>query len=105
MFLEPFNLKKTMSISNKSVLVLGWEFPPRMVGGLAIATFGIVEAMSHFMKVHLIIPYKDETTPDIPNVTIYGLNNVELDFKETQIQSVLNKKTTIASFREIHSYP
>ena len=90
---------------DKSVLVLGWEFPPRMVGGLAIATYGIVEAMSHFMKVHLIIPYKDETTPDIPNVTIYGLNSIELNFKNTEIQSVLNKKTSITSFRTIHSYP
>lgn len=93
------------SISEKSVLVLGWEFPPRMVGGLAIATFGIVEAMSHFMKVHLIIPYKDEQTPNIPNVTIYGLNKIDIAFEEKQIQSVLNKKTVIKTFAEIHSYP
>ncbi len=93
------------NLKNKSVLVLGWEFPPRMVGGLAIATYGIVEAMSQFMEVHLIIPYKDEATPDIPNVTIYGLNSIELNFEEKKIQTILNKKTTIASFSEIHSYP
>lgn len=93
------------SISNKSVLVLGWEFPPRMVGGLAIATYGVVEAMSQFMEVHLIIPYKDEQTPTIPNVTIYGLNSIELNFEEQQIESILKKKTIIRSFSEIHSYP
>lgn len=92
-------------ISDKSVLVIGWEFPPRMVGGLAIATYGVVEAMSQFMEVHLVIPYKDERTPSIPNVTIYGLNNIELSFDEKEIQSVLNKKTIIKSFAEIHSYP
>ncbi len=94
-----------MPTSNKRVLVLGWEFPPRMVGGLAIATFGIVEAMSHFMEVHLIIPYKDEATPLIPNVTIYGLNSIELDFEATKIQTILNKKTRINTFSEIYSYP
>jgi len=93
------------NLKDKSVLVLGWEFPPRMVGGLAIATFGIVEAMSHFMKVHLIIPYKDERTPVIPNVMIYGLNNIELEFEKHLIQSVLNKQVHIESFRAIHSYP
>lgn len=76
-----------------------------MVGGLAIATYGIVEAMSHFMQVHLIIPFKDKNTPDIPNVTIYGLNSIELDFEQKQIQTILNKKTNIVSFKEIHSYP
>jgi len=53
-----------MQIS-KSVLILGWEFPPRMVGGLAIATYGIVAALSRYMPVHLIIPFKDETTPSL----------------------------------------
>ncbi|MFT7606425.1 MAG: glycogen(starch) synthase, partial [Saprospiraceae bacterium] len=54
---------------------------------------------------HLVIPFKDETTPVIPNVTIYGLNTIEQDFKKAPIRSVLNKKTTILSFTEIHSYP
>ena len=47
-------------LRNKSVLVIGWEYPPRMVGGLAIATHGIVKALSNFINVKLIIPYKDD---------------------------------------------
>lgn len=92
-------------IQDKSVLVLGWEFPPRMVGGLAIATYGIVEAMSHFMEVHLIIPYKDINTPKIENVSIYGLNDLALDVEEKHLTPLLKRQTVISTFTEIHSYP
>ncbi len=92
-------------VQGKSVLVLGWEFPPRMVGGLAIATYGIVEAMSQYIKVHLIIPYKDANTPEIENVTIYGLNDLALNIEEKQLTSLLKRQTVISTFTEIHSYP
>ncbi len=93
----------------KNVLVLGWEFPPRMVGGLAIATYGIVEALSQFLHVHLIIPFKDEHTPQIPNVQIYGLNQIELDFEGpeiTEIITLLKKKNIFfESNNQVYPYP
>ena len=90
--------------NQKNVLVLGWEFPPRMVGGLAIATYGIVEALSKFLHVHLIIPFKNEQTPQIPNVQIYGLNQLEIDFDVTEIAEITalleKKKTFLKSTKE-----
>lgn len=94
--------------NQKNVLVLGWEFPPRMVGGLAIATYGIVEALSKFLQVHLIIPFKDEQTPQIPNVQIYGLNQIELDFEVfeiAEITALLKKRTTFFESSKVYSYP
>lgn len=94
--------------NQKNVLVLGWEFPPRMVGGLAIATYGIVEALSQFLHVHLIIPFKDEQTPQIPNVHIYGLNQIERDFEVSEMSELailLKKKITFWETTEVYPYP
>lgn len=40
------------------ILMLGWEFPPNISGGLGTACYGIVEGMSTFKNVHLtfVIP-------------------------------------------------
>ena len=89
----------------KNALILGWEFPPRMVGGLAIATYGIVSSLSHFLSIHLIIPFKDESTPNIPNVTIYGLNQIEQDFDEPQIKELLQKSLHFQATDEVYPYP
>ena len=95
-------------LNQKNVLVLGWEFPPRMVGGLAIATYGIVEALSQFLQVHLIIPFKDEQTPQIPNVQIYGLNQIERDFDVSEIPGLailLKKRIPFLESTRVYPYP
>ena len=92
-------------ITNKSVLVVGWEFPPRMVGGLAIATHGLVEAMSHYIEVHLILPFADENTPQIDNVTIYGLNQIEQNFTEEQMEVFSKMDFEIFNTHDVFSYP
>ncbi len=79
-----------MDLKHHSVLVIGWEYPPRMVGGLAVATHGIVKALSNFIHVKLIIPYKDERTPVDKNVTVYGLNTIEKDFEAIELHKLMN---------------
>ncbi len=91
--------------TNNSVLVLGWEFPPRMVGGLAIATYGLVEALSHYLEVHLILPFADENTPKIKNVTIYGLNQAEEFCSEEQLIKISKKDLSFTKTQEVFSYP
>jgi glycogen synthase len=58
-----------------NVLMLGWEFPPLFSGGLGIATFGIVKALSPKTKIRLIIPTAAALT-ELQNVSIIGLNRV-----------------------------
>jgi len=43
------------------VLMLTWEFPPRITGGLSLACYGIVKALlKKGVEVDLILPVKDE---------------------------------------------
>jgi glycogen(starch) synthase len=57
------------------VLMLGWEFPPLFSGGLGIATFGIVKALSRKTKITLIVP-SSPAAATLDNVKIIGLNRI-----------------------------
>lgn len=57
------------------VLMLGWEFPPFFSGGLGIATYGIVEALSPKTHIKLIIPTAAPLV-NIKNADIIGLNRI-----------------------------
>ncbi len=87
-----------------TVLMLGWEYPPRMVGGLAVATYGLVEALRHHVNVILILPYKDDETPVLENVTVYGLNEVEEQFPHEDFK-LLKTRYRIIERGEISYYP
>ena len=91
------------NLDNKTALILGWEFPPRMVGGLAIATYGIVEALREHLHIILILPFKDEHTPELSNVTIYGLNEVEDNFPLVDFSQI--SWTRYRGSRNLHYYP
>ena len=43
-------------MDNMKVLMLGWEYPPYMAGGLGIATKGLSEALSKKINLDLLIP-------------------------------------------------
>lgn len=69
------------------ILMLGWEFPPVINGGLGVACLGISKALSKKADLTLILPKLD---PDfaLKNVELIGLNQLELeDVKETFIES------------------
>jgi glycosyltransferase involved in cell wall biosynthesis len=61
--------------------MLGWEFPPAFTGGLGVACYNIVKALSTRANVHLIVPYASERN-DIDNLEITGLNRAELEFTD-----------------------
>ena len=93
-------------LDNKTVLVLGWEFPPHMVGGLAVATYGIVEALREHIHVILILPHKNKQTPHLDNVTIYGLNEIEKYFPNRRVIELMRSmRQYISTSEEVHFYP
>jgi hypothetical protein len=57
------------------VLMLGWEFPPLFNGGLGVATYGIVKALSRQAEVRLILP-NNTSVAELSNVAITGLNQI-----------------------------
>lgn len=62
------------------VLMLGWEFPPLINGGLGIACYGIAKAMSKVTDLTLVLP---KSSPDtfLENAKILGLNNIDVKGK------------------------
>ena len=54
--------------------MLGWEYPPMVTGGLGVACYGLVKAMSNEAQVTLILPRK-EKVPQVDDVEIIGLNH------------------------------
>ncbi len=60
-----------------NTLMLGWEFPPLFSGGLGVATYGMVKALSRNNSIRLIIP--SASTIDLQNVNIVGLNKVNAE--------------------------
>ncbi|QMU30297.1 glycosyltransferase [Adhaeribacter radiodurans] len=59
------------------VLMLGWEFPPIVSGGLGTACYGISKSLADKVDLTLILPKSD---PDfiLQNVNLTGLNNIDI---------------------------
>jgi glycogen synthase len=60
------------------VLMLGWEFPPIVNGGLGVACLGLSRALARKTELTMILPKAD---PDfiVEHVDLIGLNNVDID--------------------------
>ncbi|MEM1220006.1 MAG: glycosyltransferase family 4 protein [Bacteroidota bacterium] len=86
------------------ILMLGWEFPPLMSGGLAIATHGLVKALSNMVQITLVVPKKAED-PQLPGVTVIGLNQLaELDLPSQQWNQILQRPCT-ENWDHVSAYP
>ena len=59
------------------VLMLGWEFPPAISGGLGVACYGLCKALSKECEIHLILPRINPGTT-LPGVKIYDLSTLEI---------------------------
>jgi len=59
--------------SKPKVLMLGWEFPPVLTGGLGTACYGLAKALSKYAEIELFIPQADKETT-LENVHIRGMN-------------------------------
>src|SRR6476646_4106727 len=65
--------------SNKpKVLMLGWEFPPIINGGLGVACHDLSSAMSELADITMIVP---KSSPDfkMKNMNLVGINNVDVN--------------------------
>ncbi|MEO1713839.1 MAG: glycosyltransferase family 4 protein, partial [Bacteroidota bacterium] len=86
------------------ILMLGWEFPPLMSGGLAIATHGLVKALSNMVQITLIVPKKAED-PQLPGVTVIGLNQLaELDLPNQKWNQIL-QRPCVENWDHVSAYP
>lgn len=60
-----------------TVLMLGWEYPPVINGGLGIASMGLATALSKLLPVHLILPQTPTIqTEEEGDMQVIGLDQV-----------------------------
>lgn len=84
-FLVFWQMKKNLP----KVLMLGWEFPPIINGGLGIACHDLSSAMSDLADITMIIP-KSSLDFKVRNINLIGINNV--DIKTLQLPSNYHKQ-------------
>jgi glycogen(starch) synthase len=92
-----------MRSKQPKVLMLGWEFPPVINGGLGVACHDLSSAMSELADITMIVP-KSSPEFKMKNMKLVGINNIDpgafhsefsgygydLPFKLHSIQSDLN---------------
>lgn len=64
-------------MAKKKVLMLGWEFPPVISGGLGVACLGLSKAMRSHVDLSIILPKSDPNFV-VENVELIGLNNLSV---------------------------
>jgi glycosyltransferase involved in cell wall biosynthesis len=78
------------------ILMLGWEFPPEISGGLGVANYNLCKALSPLIQLTIILPKADPAFK-IPNVNIIDLSRIKLheilDKEEMkEFEEVIRKK-------------
>jgi glycogen synthase len=64
-------------MEKKKVLMLGWEFPPIINGGLGIACLGLAKAMRTHFDLSIVLPKSDPNFV-VEKVELIGLNNLSI---------------------------
>jgi glycosyltransferase involved in cell wall biosynthesis len=59
------------------VLMLGWEFPPLLNGGLGVACYGLIKALVNYCDISLILP-KSDPNFHLKNLETIGINNLDV---------------------------
>jgi glycogen synthase len=82
---------------NKKVLMLGWEFPPVINGGLGVACYGISKALSHHVDLTVILP-KTDPNFKMDRVQLLGLDQLEAkDLTREKAESSLSYEKLFTS--------
>lgn len=59
------------------ILMYGWEFPPRISGGLGVACHAIVQELAHQQHdITIVLPYATDNLIDYQRVTIIGCDTI-----------------------------
>jgi glycogen synthase len=64
-------------MTKKKVLMLGWEFPPIINGGLGVACLGLAKAMRKHFDLSVVLPKSDPNFV-VEQVELIGLNNLSV---------------------------
>ncbi|GIX40889.1 MAG: hypothetical protein KatS3mg129_0622 [Leptospiraceae bacterium] len=86
-------------MSKRKILMIGWEYPPHIVGGLGIATYGIAKALGELgHKILFILPRITGKEPKDKNIFVLGVNSRYLPFSKEELQKFLIETMNLQSF-------
>jgi glycogen(starch) synthase len=71
------------------ILMLGWEYPPHISGGLGIATYHLVKSLREFAKVELVLPDYENST----RLKISAYSRLELSEPSSSTSKIAEKKS------------
>ncbi len=82
------------------VLMLGWEFPPIINGGLGVACHDLSCAMSELANITMVVP---KSSPDfkVKNMNLIGINNIDPNSYADSFDNSFNNKLPF----KLHSVP
>lgn len=98
-----------MSAGRLKVLMLGWEYPPIMAGGLGTACYGLCNALKAHADITLVLP-KSSAAMVQDNLQILGVNQYGLDQAATVEQPPHRWEEIVEEVievpgNELHPYP
>lgn len=77
-------------MKSRKILMIGWEYPPLIHGGLGIASYGIAKALGELgHKVLFVLPRITGNEPKEKNVFVIGVNSRYLPFSLEEIKRFL----------------
>ena len=62
-------------MSRLGVLMLGWEFPPLVNGGLGVACLGLARALAKSVDLQVVVP-RAESPPPAAGFRLSGINQL-----------------------------
>ncbi len=86
-----------MKDSLPKVLMLGWEFPPIINGGLGVACHDLSSAMSKFADITMVVP-KSSRDFKAQKINLIGINNLD-------VRSFSNFEFDLKPAFQLHSVP
>ncbi|MBI41175.1 MAG: hypothetical protein CMF59_16385, partial [Leptospiraceae bacterium] len=72
------------------ILMIGWEYPPAITGGLGMACRGLArEVAARGHTVYFVLPRVHGNEPADPGVHLIGLNTRDLPISDAELQDML----------------
>lgn len=86
------------------VLMFGWEFPPKIYGGLAVASYGITKGLSLQNDMQTIFCLPKPTGEEEKFLKIIGMNQVPIVYKDHDYNYLKNRLPDYESPKEYYHF-
>ena len=78
------------------VLMFGWEFPPKIYGGLAVASYGITKGLSQQGDVETTFCMPKPTGEEEKFLNIIGMNQVPIVWRDVDYDYLKSRLSTMS---------